>query len=446
MKNKYPGVFPVVDSAGNTVKGKFVLRMCVTVNGVSHRDTRTVEANTAKQAYEQKLDLIEQLKVQYENGVTSKTVGVLYFSELVNKWYKVGTGGLVESSLQGYEKIIDKSLIPCFGDMCLSEIKRRDILEYIDHEKSAGNSDNTIKNKLNVLRVLFGFAETRQYIPEGTNPVLGIKSKDFTSKKQSTCNTVQYFTEEQMHNILTVLDRGIESEIEAIGNSIRYSKLDDVERERVSVTRLCEVLSKRVFINIAMTTGARRGEIIGLRWSDISIQDNIIEISFNGTAYEISGEGTKYKDFLKNGDDCKVGYMPIEMAPMLIEYKEQLSKCVKLNKWGDKDYVFYIFRKGRTEAAGQLARLNTYTAWFHKWCIRNKDAIGLSDEAAKEAHVHMLRHSFCTYALMNGIGFKTVAKLAGHKDAKMTINIYGHTYDETLQQGAVLFSGFYNKK
>ena len=59
------------------------------------------------------------------------------------------------------------------------------------------------------------------------------------------------------------------------------------------------------------------------------------------------------------------------------------------------------------------------------------ESIGLPDRS-----FHDLRHTFCTLAIASGIDPATVAAMAGHADAKLTLNVYTHTTDAMLKAAA----------
>ena len=444
MKDAYSGVYEVKDINGNIVKNKYTLRMCVTVNGVTHRDTETLEAKSKKQAYDYKVKRIAELKELYATGTTKQSKSMV-FSELIAKWEAIvesdmdnnRQGALSYNTYNTYKSTLSKYITPYFGSMRISDISSSTITSYLDYIKVTYSlSDKTIRNQFMLIRTLLSFAYQRDLIV--SNPCDKVKLEELQAPDP------HFFTDEQMQAIFICLDKMVEEKIASFAKSRKYADMDPGARVKQEDLRTCEVLAKRLFVHLSLLTGARRGETIGLRWNDIELVETV-SVKFKGTTYHEVGVGSQYKDRLKNKSKLKVVYLTPQVIPLIREYKALQKKVIKEQGWKDTGYVFIAFNSGRLNPAGKLANGDSYTHWFSDFCIKYKDEIGLIDQEAKDAHVHMLRHSFVTYELMNGTDIKTVAELAGHRDATMTANRYGHVYDEKKQEAAGVFDKLYDK-
>jgi len=131
--------------------------------------------------------------------------------------------------------------------------------------------------------------------------------------------------------------------------------------------------------------------------------------------------------------------------PILSEYRRLLTTVLRENNWKDTGTVFITVRAGRNNEAGVPATGDNYSNWFGDWCRRNKDVLGLTDEEAEQAHLHMLRHSSISFELNNGTDLKTVAKMVGHSNAIMTDRRYGHVYDKSLKAASRRFNVLYEE-
>lgn len=435
-RSTYPGVYEVKDSQGNIVKGKYLLKITQTINGVVRRDTRTVEATTQKKAYEQLVQIKAELKAQYETGRTVKNK--MTFEKLADTWRQVTEKDYSPTTFPEYIKLLDNHILPYFGLIDIKTISKGTIYEYIDYKKrNTGLSDKSIRNQVMLVSTILTFAEEREYI--AANPCLRLKLK-----KDDTKIKPKYFTVQQMQNMIKLADKMVGDKIKSFDNSINYGRLSDDEREKREHIRLLEILAKRLFINLCITCGSRRGEVIALKWSDIDFGE-YANIEFKGTAYTVVGQGSKIKSNLKNGEDTKVVYLNDNLIPMLKEYKTLQNKVIKEQGWKNQGYIFLVYRQGRTGAAGQLARPNTYTHWFKVWLEKNKEGIGLTDTEVEFNHVHTMRHSYVSYNLNSGTSLAVTAELAGHKDKTVTANTYGHGYNEAKIEAAKLFNKLYDE-
>ena len=444
MKDKYSGVYEVKDINGNIVKNKYTLRMCITVNGVTHRDTETVEATSKKKAYDIKIKRIAELKELYETGTSAKSKAMTFIN-LVDKWDSIVKSdiehnredALSYNTYATYKSTLAKYILPYFSSIKIAEITSGTIQNYLDYIKSKYSlSDKTIKNQFMLIRTLLSFAYQRDLIIN--NPCDKVKLSKIEAPEP------HFFTDEQMAAIFVCLDEMVETKLASFETSRKYKELDPDEREKREHLRTLEVWSKRLFVHLSLLTGARRGETIGVMWKDIEMVE-AVSVSFRGTTYHEVGVGSQYKDKLKNKSKLKVVYLTPQVIPLIKEYKALQKQVIKEQGWKDTGYVFLAYNDGKINKAGGLANGDTYTHWFSDFCVKYKEKIGLTDEEANKAHVHMLRHSFVTYELMNGTDIKTVAELAGHKDTNMTANRYGHVYDERKQAAASVFDNLYEQ-
>lgn len=135
----------------------------------------------------------------------------------------------------------------------------------------------------------------------------------------------------------------------------------------------------RPIVIVALNTGMRKSEILGLKWHHIDIERNIIHLLDT-----------------KNGEKREV--------PMNDIVKKTI---VSVPKNPDSAYIFCT-KKG--EPYGDV-RKSFFTA------LKDSDIIGF--------HFHDLRHTFASQLVMAGVDLNTVRELLGHKSLEMTLR-YSH--------------------
>ena len=176
----------------------------------------------------------------------------------------------------------------------------------------------------------------------------------------------------------------------------------------------------RYYYFLAIYTGYRRGELCGLKWSDVKTINDVhtLVVSRSRSALPYSGvveKGTK------NNKDRTI-LLSQEIYYMLENYG--YSKMNEAKELGIKisDYMF-------TDESGKLPHPDT----FSKRLRKIYDRLGYP----KEFHLHTLRHYFVTALLQSGVDKNTVADLAGHGDTSFLERTYCHPQTLAKQKAAV---------
>lgn len=165
----------------------------------------------------------------------------------------------------------------------------------------------------------------------------------------------------------------------------------------------------RVMVNLLLFTGARRGEICGLRWSDIDFAKGTVHIGNNSLYLPDYG---MYEDTPKTESSVRTINVPREVMELLAEHRKRqdFNKERLGDKWEESGMVF-------TQANGKPIHPSTISKWLAKFCERR----GLP-----HINPHMLRHTSATLLLMQGLPIKAVSGRLGHSQTATTSDIYGH--------------------
>lgn len=151
------------------------------------------------------------------------------------------------------------------------------------------------------------------------------------------------------------------------------------------------------FILLALATGARRGEIVGLKWDSVDFERHIITIRDN--IVEVKG-GIK-RETPKTKNSVRSIGVAGNVMQKLLELKS------------DSEWVFHT-RTGNPLTPSNVSRE------YRKL---------LKIAGIKGLRFHDLRHSHATQGLANGVDIKTMSRRLGHSDPATTIRIYAHTSD-----------------
>lgn len=179
------------------------------------------------------------------------------------------------------------------------------------------------------------------------------------------------------------------------------------EREALPLADFKDILShlpdlpqeERRLLALLMLTGMRRGEVLGLRWEDIDVKTGLIHVRRNVTHPQTNQPhiGTP---------KTKSGTRDIPLDPMLLELLAPMQST------------------GFIIGGDQPVSLTHYTNTWN----RIKKAVNLHDATA-----HVFRHSYLTYAAGESSDIKSLQKIAGHSDIRMTLNRYVHAQPEKVK-------------
>jgi len=173
------------------------------------------------------------------------------------------------------------------------------------------------------------------------------------------------------------------------------------------------------FLEFAAATGARRGEILALRWSDIQDGRAIITRSLTQTRQVLEFKGTK----TERPRDVKV---PTSALAALVEHRMRQDDFRRQNGpdyRGDLDLIF-------ANPDGTPLRPNSVSSAVSLLFRR----LGLP----KGASLHSLRHSHGSHLLANGVPLPVVSERLGHSSVRTTAEVYAHALrgqdDEAAQR------------
>jgi integrase len=163
--------------------------------------------------------------------------------------------------------------------------------------------------------------------------------------------------------------------------------------------------------------GLRRGEIAGLKWSDVNLGDGTIAIARNrvqaGAGNVVEGD-PKTLSSRRNLplDDGLVGVLKRASA----RYAQERLALGEAH--ADSGYV-------AVNEAGQPYTPDTLTRMWHKLA----KAAGV-----RPIRLHDARHSCGTALHLRGVPLAVIAKWLGHADASITARIYAHSQDAALHE------------
>ncbi len=184
---------------------------------------------------------------------------------------------------------------------------------------------------------------------------------------------------------------------------------DEDAKKFYAAADACEDIRYKTAALTLLLTGVRRGELVGLEWTDINFDEATITIARSITT--VSGFGVVEKEPKTESSKREIAISD-KLLTTLEEYKawyEQYRKSVG-DRWTGTDRIF-IGEDGKRIYPG------TIDNWVHKIC----EAAGLPPRT-----VHSLRHTNITMQIAAGVPLVTVSGRAGHARTSTTTDIYSH--------------------
>jgi len=164
---------------------------------------------------------------------------------------------------------------------------------------------------------------------------------------------------------------------------------------------------------IAALTGARRGELCALRWTDLDLAAGTLTIA--RSVYETAGGGWNEK-----GTKTHQGRR-ISLDPVVIETLRRHRESVdRLAAQLDVTVREDAFMFSRSPAGAEPMRPDHVT----KFMSRVAASVGVN------THLHALRHFAATEAIAAGFDPVTVGGRLGHADPSITLRTYSHVLEQ----------------
>jgi len=160
---------------------------------------------------------------------------------------------------------------------------------------------------------------------------------------------------------------------------------------------------------LALTTGVRRGELLGLHWDDVDFEHKIMYI--RRSLSRAKGRGA-FEGETKSKTSRRRIMLSSVAVDALKEHKlrQEIARLEAGEKWEEQGLVF-------CGSSGQFLGPETVAKLFHRI---------LSDLGFPYMRFHDLRHSAATILLTRGVHPKVVQEILGHSSISVTMDTYSH--------------------
>ncbi len=315
---------------------------------------------SSKEAQEKKQKYLDTLKVapNLDESVT--------FGQWAVIWLRGAKSSLSENTFVSYAAQMRRYLLPVFAKVKLIDLQPHMFRDLITQLLERKLSNRTVQYALSVARIALNQAVNDGLL--GKSPMKGVKLPKTEKTK------VQALTKEEAHALLS-----------AIRNKKHYN-----------------------LYWVALYTGLRRSELLGLRISDINETDSTITVS--QTVLNIKNK-VVISPTTKNASSRRTISVDAQTLTIIrsqktLTYKEQMRA---------KDYERNDLLFARPDGRPYDPKYISHTANTY-------------GKAAGLEHVsfHMLRHTHATLLILAGVHFKVIQHRLGHSTFQQTMDTYGH--------------------
>ena len=343
-----------------------------------------------------------RLTTEVDQGLHGRNSGT--FGAILDDWLRDGRQGRAATTLDGYRTNIESTIRPALGAIMLDKLTAKDLDAFYADLIRDGTSPAMVMHHHRVISAALRQAEKWGSVPasvarNATPPRVPVKALTIPPPER------------------------VRDLIDAAGRS-RTPEMSTI-------------------IMIAALTGMRRGEIAGLRWTDIDWQGSSLTV--HRSVWQTK-EGWGHKD-PKTHQVRRLVLGELAMK-VLASRKMRVDGAVGLAeiRLAEDAYVFSDALDG-----ARPVMPNTLTNRFKNLCRKMEEpALEVATQEGRDLRAderwsyrfHDLRHYTATELMRSGHNARTVADRLGHSDPALTLRVYTHnTDDQAVAAAASLEAG-----
>lgn len=328
-----------------------------------------------KTYYEAKEKLI-QAKANLSDKERHNDILRYSFAKLAEEWLDSVKPTLKKSSISKYQNVLDKHLLPEFGEKNVVDITRYDVTSFsskllaFDGKDGKGLAPKTVACIISVMKNVMNYVRNVKCICVINFDGLGVKLPPKQLRVFST-----------------------------------------LEQDRLSAFLLKDLNYIKLGILLCLYTGLRIGELCALKWEDIYFSEK--KLSVTKTMQRIQkpdGNGHKTQVIIEPPkSNCSAREIPIpeEVFSILLNMRQP-------------DSCFFLTGQEKVYMEPRV---------MENHFDRVMESCGIID-----ATMHTCRHSFATRCVELGFDIKTLSEILGHANVSITMNRYVHPSMELKQK------------
>ncbi|WP_129727929.1 site-specific integrase [Ectobacillus funiculus] len=327
------------------------------------------------------LKALHELEHSLMTGTYIAPTKMLYRDYLLDQWLEDKQTKVKKQTLQTYRWLVEKHIVPAIGNIELLQLTPMAIQKlYNQLTKEKVLSDENIQKVHTLINDSLKKAERWGLIPK--NPA-SLVDRPKAVKKE-----------------IKVWD------VKEVKTFLKYAE----NHSRYYIAFL-----------LALTTGMRQGEILGLRWRDVDFTTGCVRIT-----QTLSSDGKEILPYTKTKSGSRTVDLPEETILQLKKHRK-LIEAEKLEvgsgAYNNMDLVV-------------CTELGTPT---NKSNIRRSFNAIIKKAKLPKIRFHDMRHTHATLLLLQGVNPKIVSERLGHADVRITLDTYSHLLPSMQKDTAIKF-------
>jgi integrase len=286
------------------------------------------------------------------------------------------------TTIRGYERVLRNRLLPRWGNRVALSLEPLEVEQWLKALKRKEKLANPTLDKMRrVMSLVYRHSQRHGLIPRNqeSNPMRFVRCKT-TSEYEA-----MIITPEQAYALLLNLPEPV-----------------------------------RTLALLAVVTGLRISECLGLQWQDVSFADAVIQVRRTWTCGRVGLPKSK------------ASKGPVPLHPLLAEFMLRWKEKTLYSQPGDWVFTSFKLKGTQPRVANMLVEDYLRPAAVKVGILSSRrDSQGrLVDDDPRRFGFHNLRHSLASFLVRNKFDPKTVQTLLRHSDVKLTLQCYTHSVSE----------------
>ena len=333
----------------------------------------------------------EQEVARWERGL-DRDGGEKTVSEFLSEFlaYYKQDGGIAPSTYQDYRYHIDGHIVPLLGKVILRDLDPRKVDAFTRALAEKGLATRTSQYSNSVLRRALQFAVDWKYIP--ANPA---SSRMRAAKRRQT---------RELSRIIFLTP----DEARAFLNAVRGDRFE-------------------ALYVLAITTGMRQGELLGLEWPDLDLDGGKLTIfrSLHRTKRRRDPDDDSPWFQLRHPKTAG-SRRTLEIPPLTVDalrghaVRQRQQRLLADITWKEQKLIF-------TTRVGTPLDTTNVLHGFQKI---------LAKAGLPKMRFYDLRHTHASLLIAEGVHPKKIAERLGHASIKLTMDLYGHLFEGSDKESA----------
>lgn len=367
---------------------QFIVSLGLKANGDYDRKYKTYKV-TKKMTPKQLEKHLENEAYKFEQEVKSKLyveVSNINTKDFSDNWMKNHLeDNLSENTLALREGSLKNHILPEIGHLKLNSITTMMLINLMNNltRKDGREGELSASSKQEVYKALSNmFEKANEWGVLSENPMTGVP---YPSEKKNKRTELNVYDKDEISELVNILE----------GEQAHW----------------------RIFITLSFMTGMRRGELLGLEWKHIDLENGVIKVRqiISKTRTGVEVKEPKYNSIR----DISISKSLIEDLKLYKKDSEDILSNLGISN-RENEWLFF-------NDDGICLYPDTPTTWWRRFTKRT---------GIRLIRLHDLRHTSATLLIANNVHAKVISARLGHTKISTTMDIYGHVLPATDKEAS----------